>query len=438
MAETPKFYMPDLKMLWKPLDITTSWGTDQVKYLGGRRQRRGRQNQKIRAYKLMNANVLSQENRRAFYDFFNTVAQGALNSFYFWEPSPRTFVSISPPPVWGTNFAGSTYSQPMPWKGAYWLGDTPITATYANGTYGAPYLINSAGPSIINSIMACPPRGNRYCTYLFNGINQYANAGAATQTRIASDQAWAAWVFVRANDVGAAHSYVIASNRIINASGAILFIDTNRNIRFGTHQAGANTTAISTGVVPLNTWTFVVASYNSLTKIVTFFINNQQDSTTSGINAPVTATANLTLGIDQTSGGTGFWHGMLNDVQIYSTQLSLSQVQLLYADSAHNLQTSALSCVGLWHITEGRTATSLIDSINGNNASLVSPSDDSWVGGEDEVDDGSFTGQVTFTTLQNARQRVCVTFAADDLPESFLADVVPVNANFDIALLEAP
>ncbi len=432
MAETPTLYMPDLALAWSPQQHRDH-RTEVMEARSGREQRRavyptaGR-----RRYIVRSATIDDPEKRRALYDFFQ-IMRGRLTPFYFWEPSPATLRSFVTGQTYGTSGATDGWHATIPLKGPYYLGKTPASATYP-ATGGGPIYVNVAGsPLVLASSMSCPPRGNKYATFLFNGVNQYGNAGTAANTRIAGDQTWAAWVFLRPLDNGMTE-WTIASNETVNASGASLYVDGNRKLRFSTSQAAAQTVSVATtGAIPLNTWTLVSMSRSG--GLCTFYINGVADITTSSATNPVASTTSLFIGQRPALGATTYFHGMMNDLRVFNAALAASDVLAIYNDDPYyDIHTNLK---GFWKITDGKTATTFADSsVSNYPATIVNPSDDRWVGGEDELSlTGSSSGALTLGWVQNARQRVTARFDIDDIPESFLQSggVYPA---FDIAVRE--
>ena len=447
MAESPQFYMPDVQAQWSP-EGHSKWLTETVLMRGGRRQRRAVQNQKIRAWKLMNANVLSQEDRRALYDFFNTVAQGTLNSFYFFETSPRTLVNV--PGSFACTAPAPTRSVILPVKGPSWMGYSPaLAATYpANeaGVQGG--LKRSDNTTLYGTGYTAPagmfdpliPRGNRYCGLYFDGVTAYVDCGSSSTLKINTAFTISAWVYLcnAAAYGNTVKCWPIVSNKVSTTSGFHFYVNASQSLQLDLANGGSTFSASGSVVIQPRTWTHVSVFFDHSGHVY-FAVNGQFDGGSHAIGGTQTLpTQNMYIGRDSTI---GYFHGMLQGVRIYNADNFSHSVAptLLYQEVPSIDYDSAWGIVSHWKLTDGIGATTVADSFGSNTGTLSGTSLPQWVGGEDCCDFRSDQTGKSFSIPQvaNARQRVCVTFGQDDIPESFLADVVPVSANFDIQLLEA-
>jgi hypothetical protein len=393
MPEVPVGYFPDVRVQWTP-EMSDEFETEIERARSGREQRRavGPTNGLMRWG--ASSTPLKYADREIVRAFLKA-RRGRLTPFYFFNPIPERFTDVS---------AGSVTAATrliLPFK------ESTITD------------VRVAGVTKAFSSIALIPRSGTYAGLHFLHTSlQSITCGTSATLRATGDQALSAWVFLR--DASAARC--IAGNETNNASGVLLYVDTDRKIYFRTNQAGANTSAASTGTVPLNTWTHVAITRSGTT--VTFYINGVASGSGSTTN-PVVATAAFEIGA---RAGAFLFSGMLNDVRYYSTSLSAGEVSNIYQGNAS--PNSALA--GHWKLTEG-TGTTVADSSGyGNTGTLVnSPA---WVAGEDEVTftAGAQTGAVTVTLI--GRERVIGRNALDRIAQGFIPNAADLNAVFPMAV----
>jgi Concanavalin A-like lectin/glucanases superfamily/Conserved hypothetical protein 2217 (DUF2460) len=429
MAETPTLYCPDYPVQFS-LQQMLGHRTEVMESRSGREQRRGVYVAAgRRRYVAKSIWFTNHDDRRSLFDFFQTM-RGRLTPFYFWQPEPATINNPTTGMTFGTTYGGDTWHQPMPWKGAFNKGGADVEPTYPTIPTTTLSYVQAAGfNQQIQSSQCLIPRGNNYCALAFNGINSYANAGAAAATRITGDQTWMAWVFLRPND--ASSDWRICTNETGNASGITFGLISGRQIFIEWSYASGSGVAFAAGTVPLNTWTHI-AVVRSGTNI-TFYINGVASGTATWTTNPATATISLIIG----AGGADNFHGMINDLRVYSVAQTATAITGIMNGVALFDSTPAIALLqGWWKMTDGRGISTIVDSANGYNAAIVNYGDDLWVGGEDEVAiTGPQTGAVVVPNVQNARPRITARFDMDEIQESFLesADITPA---FDIAIRE--
>ncbi|MCL4417657.1 MAG: DUF2341 domain-containing protein, partial [Actinobacteria bacterium] len=161
----------------------------------------------------------------------------------------------------------------------------------------------------------------------FNGSSSYINLSSfPTVTNPAS---WAFWVdpsSVSGGSYGGGiGSTIVDGNENGGSSGYVIGINNSNKLWFW--PSGGND-KYSSGTIPLNTWTYVVCTYNGSNLVI--YINGAVDSTQS-MSAPQTPTF---LKIGSESWVTGYMNGSIDEVRIYNRALSSTEVSNLYAAHA--------------------------------------------------------------------------------------------------------
>jgi hypothetical protein len=91
----------------------------------------------------------------------------------------------------------------------------------------------------------------------------------------------------------------------------------------GISIGSTHTEAFGASVLPLNTWTFLAATYDGIT--LRFFVNGTQVSSQPASGALVTSTNPLQIGGDSVYGQ--FFSGLIDEVRIYNVALTPAQIQ---------------------------------------------------------------------------------------------------------------
>jgi len=86
--------------------------------------------------------------------------------------------------------------------------------------------------------------------------------------------------------------------------------------------------------LPLNKWNFVAAAYNSINHTVTFYVNGKKDGPYQYTLLSHTSGANLYLGGEDCTGNEWGINGIIDEIRIYSTALTLGEIQKHYAEGA--------------------------------------------------------------------------------------------------------
>lgn len=362
MAETPKSFFPDTAIGWVPAG-SDGFVTDVQTGFGGREQRRGRYTTPYRRFTAPSS-ALSRTDRYLMKQFLRA-RKGRLEAFYYWNPFPEQYNDVSV----GTMTA-SRYLI-IPYRTSGMKGGATTIGSISD--------VRLAGVSqTAHTIRRLIPRLGTYAAIRAYGGSEKVDCGSSATLRATGDQSFTFWV----HPTSAAALQYILSNETGNASGISIHIDTSRRIVFRTNQAGANTTATSTGTLTLDTWSHVAVVRSGTG--VTFYINGVAAGTGT-TTAPIVATVSFKIGEASTS-----INGMVSDVRAYSAALSAGEVTNIYGGNA----SPSANLKGWWQLTEGTGTTATDSSGYGNTGTLSSAS--LWVGGEDEIDFGSnVSGAVT-------------------------------------------
>lgn len=142
-------------------------------------------------------------------------------------------------------------------------------------------------------------------------------------------------------------------------------------------QQKLNANAV-TGLLALNTWYYIAATYNSSgsQKIYINGVLNAQQSIASGVLAP--SVNNLEIGLS--AGDTGrVWNGIIDDVRIYYRELSATEIYNLYKGSKASIVGKSKDdrltngLVGYWTFDANKLAGASVydSSISANNGSIT-------------------------------------------------------------------
>ena len=121
---------------------------------------------------------------------------------------------------------------------------------------------------------------------------------------------------------------------LFGKNGFRLLLDaTNNNRVIGRMQTNNNTklyTSVKTAMKP-NTWYHLACTYDSISGLMSFYINGNLDTSTTNSNAgPLPGSDSLLIG----KSNYGYFNGMLDDIRIYNNAVTQSTIQ---ADYRHPL-----------------------------------------------------------------------------------------------------
>jgi hypothetical protein len=169
----------------------------------------------------------------------------------------------------------------------------------------------------------------------FDGADDYVAVPNDPSIDITGDLTIDAWIRVAA----LGDQRVIVSKRSWDNQNAniIWFVDTNGTLVFSSRSGGGPfSNAISTSVVPLDTWTFVAVTLSGST--LTFHVNGVAEAPQAFGGVRPSNTGRLTIGIVEID--PGVWppnglvapmNGALDEVEIFGRALSEAELAAIYA-----------------------------------------------------------------------------------------------------------
>jgi hypothetical protein len=166
---------------------------------------------------------------------------------------------------------------------------------------------------------------------------------------------------------------VSTPGNIVSVSGNLGWryrINTNRTITF--FDRGATNAIISTDTIPLNTWSHVavVGGFNGLR---VYFNGNLVSSNSTAYGGPVPSTGNVVVGAFSTGTLTENFAGKIDEVKIFNSALTASQIKLEY-NNGQSLVLGALSDTS--GLTSGNVASNSASAeycVPGDTTSCASP-----------------------------------------------------------------
>ncbi len=170
----------------------------------------------------------------------------------------------------------------------------------------------------------------------FDGLKSYIAVPDSVRLRLAySDFTLNAWVYMDSFNTSFASPIISKRTSGVN-SGWLWAVNGVGNEYLGPLGSiyygpggGGSIDAVSYKAIPLKQWTMITCVYTVLTQKLVIFINGVADREVSGVLTP-NGTISTPLYIGYDLQGAYFLQGSMDDIKIYSTALSQSNIDNLY------------------------------------------------------------------------------------------------------------
>jgi len=174
--------------------------------------------------------------------------------------------------------------------------------------------------------------GDSNGAYLYTTNNQYFTGVDTGLPMGASPRTMCSWINPSVLPANTFHHMVIRYGNTAATNVSVLGISNNA----GVHQLsfiGSSYDAYADYIIPINTWSHLCSTFNGGTT-ASFYVNGIfiGTSTFAGGGPLNTISASLAIGTWTGSGGLAFyWRGALDDIQIYGTALSSTQISQIHS-----------------------------------------------------------------------------------------------------------
>ena len=141
------------------------------------------------------------------------------------------------------------------------------------------------------------------------------------------------------------------------------------NYYFRIGNGTANTTVFNGGLI-VDTWQFLTLSYDGVNMKSYLNAALQDTAAVSNITYGTNATWNPFY-IGRTSGGSQYASGNIDEVSLFNSELSQSDITSIYNGGEPSSLSSYSSLISWWRCGDGDTATTITDNIGSNNATMI-------------------------------------------------------------------
>jgi len=220
----------------------------------------------------------------------------------------------------GLYFSQHLHNSLGSWAAGIWSFDegAGTTANDISGWDNNGTLVNTPTWRCATTDPSYTPSGQG-CSLEFNGSTQYVNVENNTSLNIANTITVEAWVKFNSLPGGAGADII---DRGCNGYSIWLRGD-NKKFSFIKQCDGSTSANQSTTVASVAVWYHIAGTYDG--SIFRIYVNGKLENSLS-YTTTFTSIANIAIG----KGGDGFVNGLIDEVRIYATSLSLSQVQSQY------------------------------------------------------------------------------------------------------------
>ena len=176
------------------------------------------------------------------------------------------------------------------------------------------------------------PSGKGYALS-FNGSSNYISYGANDNLNLSDKITIGVWIYKE----GSVGGYILAKNSTDTSDMDYALYWSSE--MFGLHLNGVGAGGSQWGSVPINRWSYIVATYNmnETSDQVKFYVDGELNKT-STYNTAINQTAS-TLNIGRRKPSSLYFNGKIDNVRIYGEALSSAEVKQLYVEGLkkHNL-----------------------------------------------------------------------------------------------------
>ncbi len=287
--------------------------------------------------------------------------------------------SLVPGGIETTGNTGNTSNLVAHWKLDETSGTTIVDS--AGSHNGTPYnglTISSATAS-----------GQVDTSMTFDGVNDGIQVPNSPELENFTAFTLSAWVYPTATDPGGAGRIISKDDTGTADNYGLLYGTSERGrVRIATN-GGVQYQIFSDSALPLNAWSHVVGTWDGAD--LRLYVGGVEAST-SPLATSGTLDADgsdLSIGTHLLSGGIRSFPGRLDDIRIYNTDLSASEVLALYNGAAPSGGGVANGLVGHWKLDETSGATVYDVSGSGNHGVW-----DEGSSGDDEISNDTVTGTI--------------------------------------------
>ena len=173
------------------------------------------------------------------------------------------------------------------------------------------------------------PTGQGYALR-FDGVNDYVNLGNNPILNPKEEITLSAWI----------KKYSNSSGGIVFRNASYLFNMDGNRVYFNYYDTGWNNSVLSNSNLFLNKWHHVVTTYSKNTGKVKIYLDGNKDKEQEvNSNDMHSSNNNNIIGLAWTN---WIFNGLIDEVRIYNTALTSTQIQSLYYAGLDNLLTKGL------------------------------------------------------------------------------------------------
>jgi len=159
----------------------------------------------------------------------------------------------------------------------------------------------------------------------FNGTTSYINLGTASALNfISSSFSINCWVLT----TGTETSDVLLGNGSFGAYGYYVQFEASNTVQIVTNQVGGDQVTLTSSSLTASKYQMLTVVRNGTTMHIYFNGVEQPYTTHTNVTNPISSTGNFYIGRYQTAAD--FFKGDIDDVRVYNTALTTSQISALY------------------------------------------------------------------------------------------------------------
>ena len=158
--------------------------------------------------------------------------------------------------------------------------------------------------------------------YLFDGVDDYVNAGNAASLNITNAITISAWVFKKNNSIT---GHVLGKRTA--TTGYFLYDASETTMIFTVKIGGVSKSATTNSQTFLNNWNHVVGVYNGSNVII--YVNGIKQTLMSSITGNIDSNTN-SLFVGSYDGTVQFFDGSIDEVRIFNRALNATEIKRLY------------------------------------------------------------------------------------------------------------